>query len=341
MTLRRKTGPEEPSHAPILEMGVMRWNAWRNENPQTIPNLFEASFPGADLSGANLSRADLRGAHFAKADLRSAVLDGADLYRSVLWRVNLSDATLVGADLSSSNLNGAILSRADLRNVNLRFARLAAVDVSSARLSGCSVYGCSIWNLKGIPSEQLNITITPVSEPAVTVDNIEMAQFIYLLLKNEKIRHVIDSITSKVVLILGRFTPERKAILDAIREALRRRDYVPVMFDFEKPLSRDLTETISTLAHMARFVIADITGARSIPQELQAIVPDLPNVPVQPLLLKSESEYGMFEHFKYYPWVLEAVLYENEHELLANLEMKIILPAEKLLAKRPGVSRAL
>jgi len=66
------------------------------------------------------------------------------------------------------------------------------------------------------------------------------------------------------VLILGRFAPERKAILDAIRDALRTRDYLPVLFDFEKPSSRDITETVSTLAHMARFVIADITDAKSI-----------------------------------------------------------------------------
>jgi hypothetical protein len=35
---------------------------------------------------------------------------------------------------------------------------------------------------------------------------------------------VIDAITSKLVLILGRFTPERKTILDAIRDELRKRD---------------------------------------------------------------------------------------------------------------------
>ena len=42
----------------------------------------------------------------------------------------------------------------------------------------------------------------------------ELAQFIYLILNNEKIRDVINTLTSKSVLILGRFNiPERKAIL--------------------------------------------------------------------------------------------------------------------------------
>ena len=48
--------------------------------------------------------------------------------------------------------------------------------------------------------------LVPRPEPKVTVDNIEVAQFIYLLLHNGKIRDVIDTVTSKAVLILGRFT---------------------------------------------------------------------------------------------------------------------------------------
>ena len=74
--------------------------------------------------------------------------------------------------------------------------------------------------------------ITPRYEPEITVDNIEVAQFVYLLLHNEKIRDVIDTVTSKAVLILGRFTAERKAVLDALREELRKRDYLPILFDF-------------------------------------------------------------------------------------------------------------
>ena len=50
------------------------------------------------------------------------------------------------------------------------------------------------------------MTITTAREPEITVDNIEVAQFVYLLLHNQKIRDVIDTFCKKVVLILGRFT---------------------------------------------------------------------------------------------------------------------------------------
>jgi hypothetical protein len=109
-----------------------------------------------------------------------------------------------------------------------------------------------------------DLVITPHNEPKITLDNLDVAQFIYLLLNNERVRDVINTITSKVVLILGRFADERKPVLDAIREELRRHDWLPVLFDFAKPTSRDITETVSTLAHMARLVIADITDAKSM-----------------------------------------------------------------------------
>ncbi len=218
-------------------------------------------------------------------------------------------------------------------------AVLVETNLEGSTLTACSVYGISAWNVRLEGAIQSNLVITPHDESVIQVDNLEVAQFVYLLLNNERIRHVIDTITSKVVLILGRFTPERKVVLDTIREELRRRDYLPVLFDFEKPSSRDLTETVRTLAHMARFVIADITDAKSIPQELIAIVPSLPSVPVQPLLLESQHEYGMFEHLRRYPWVLEPVLYEDQETLLRELERKVIAPAEakanEQMRKRP------
>jgi hypothetical protein len=84
------------------------------------------------------------------------------------------------------------------------------------------------------------------------------------MLNNKKVRNVIDTITSKVVLILGRFTDERKAVLDALREELRKRNYLPILFDFDKPTNQTTDETITLLARMSRFVIADISDAKSV-----------------------------------------------------------------------------
>src|SRR5262249_59385709 len=140
-------------------------------------------------------------------------------------------------------------------------------ELSGADLTGCHIYGVSAWGLKlDEGTKQHHLVIS--SEPEITVDNIEVAQFIYLLLHNEKIRYVIDTIGRKAVLILGRFTADRKAVLDALRQELRKRDYLPILFDFEVPTTRDITETVSLLARMARFIIADLTDPSSIPKPL-------------------------------------------------------------------------
>lgn len=128
-------------------------------------------------------------------------------------------------------------------------------------------------------------------------------------------------------------------MLDALREELRQRDYTPVLFDFDKPRSRSTVETVSTLAHMARFVIADLTDAKSVLQELQAIVPSNPSVPVQPLILIGQDEPGIFDFFRHYPWMLEAYRYPNTAGLLAAVTDRVIAPAELVLSKADPARR--
>jgi hypothetical protein len=200
-------------------------------------------------------------------------------------------------------------------------------NLERANLTECSVYGLAAWNVNLTGAQQSDLVITTEGEPEITVDNLEVAQFIYLLLHNEKIREVIDTIAKKAVLILGRFTLERKAVLDAIREELRCQNYLPILFDFEKPASRDLTETISTLAHMARFIIADLTEPSSLPKELEAIVPTLA-VPVQPVMEGVTRPYAMFPDYWKYSWVLKVYRYESREGLIAVLGDKVIAPAE-------------
>jgi uncharacterized protein YjbI with pentapeptide repeats len=336
-----------------VEHGNVAWGHWRSAHPDIRPdlsgaNLYRANLSEVDLSGANLSRtnlsgANLRGADLSRADLRGAYLSQANLFAANLSGSDLTEANLSGVNLLVANLSGVSLLRASLNNVALSGADLSRADLreaylmgsvlvetnfEGADLTGCFVYGVSAWNLKLEGTKQLNLVITRYDEPVITVDNLEVAQFIYLLLHNKKIREVIDTNTSKAVLILGRFTPKRKAVLDAIREELRRQNYLPILFDFEKPATRNFTETISTLAHIARFIIADITEAKSIPQELERIIPDLPSVPVQPILQASAKEYGMFLDFKNYPWMLETYRYQNVKGLITALPEKVIAPAE-------------
>jgi hypothetical protein len=173
------------------------------------------------------------------------------------------------------------------------------------------------------------LVVTPLGQPEITVDSIEMAQFIYLLINNARIRDAIDAISSKAVLILGRFAPERKATLDALRVALRNRNYLPIVFDFEKPRHRDFTETVSTLAHLSRFVIADLTDPRSIPQELTAIIPRLLSVPIRPLLRGTETEWAMFSDLKRFPQVISPFHYIDDQMLLASLDKDVIACAEQ------------
>jgi hypothetical protein len=331
-------------HLEFLKLGTPDWNRWRKENPSVVPDLSGAHLrtvrlSGADLAGANLeltylgdadlSGADLSRANLSQAYLRSArlpgvmleharvvetELSGADLSGGRLAGANLHAARLRGADLTDTDLQGATLSRADLRQ-----AIAVGTNFRDADLSCSSVYGISAWNVDLRGATQHDLVITPDDENTITTDNLAIAQFLYLLLHNERIREVIETVGKKAVLILGRFSAERMPVLNAIRDALRQQNLVPVLFDFEGPRNRDLTETISALAHLSRAIIADLTDARSVPQELTAIVPSLPSVPIQPIVAQSGREYTAFEHLARYPWVADVFRYRQLEELIAWL----------------------
>jgi hypothetical protein len=209
-----------------------------------------------------------------------------------------------------------------------------------ADLTGCRVYGVSAWGLKLERTKQENLVITRWDEPAITVDNIEVAQFIYLLLHNQKIRDVVDTITSKAVLILGRFTDGRIAILERLREELRKRNFLPIVFNFDKPESTDFTETVRLLAGMSRFVIADITKPKSTPLELQAAIPER-MIPFATIIEDGEAPFAMFQDLwiKHKGWVFPPIAYSSVEELIRGLDKGIIDPAEERF-KELAIERA-
>ena len=341
-------------HLTRLREGVTAWNLWRTQNPHVNVDLQDAVLPEhdfnkIDLHQANLWNANLVDTYLREADLTAASMSSAQLQDADLTQANLAGARMIGASLRHTTLRGANLRDADLSHTDLTDTDFSGADLSGARLyqatlvgtnleganlTGCSVYGVSTWDLKLQGAIQSNLVITRPLESPIQVDDVEIAQFVYLLLHSAKLRDVIDTIGKKAVLILGRFTAERKQVLDSIRERLRQLGYLPILFDFERPSTRDTHETIVTLAGLARFIVADITDPKSIPQELGSIVPNLPSVPVQPILQDGYEPWGMYDHIRRYPWVLPVVRYANEHTLLAELQARVIDPAEDQAKRR-------
>jgi hypothetical protein len=147
------------------------------------------------------------------------------------------------------------------------------------------------------------------------------------------VSRLLSDIAARGVLVLGRFTRERKAVLDSLRAALERlpAGYVPLVFDFDKPGDRDLIESIVRFAAVSRFVIADLSDPKSVPAELQAIVPQFPSLPVVPIIEAGQRVYPVSDHVLRRTNVLNPVIaYRDIDHLLAVLDDAIVAPAEAL-----------
>ena len=285
----------------------------------------ESSFSKAKLSGCNLRGASLHGADFTLADLEKTKLQGAYLENACFDRANLAGASMVKAILINANLKDANLENANLEETNLSHADLHKANLKGAKLNRSLVHGVAAWNLQlDAKTEQSELYISGEHEPDLTVDDIEVAQFVYLLANNSKLRNLLGTITNKAVLILGRFTPERKAILDLLRTELRKRNFVPIIFDFEKATTKDFTETIKVLAGLCVFIVADITHPKSSPLELQATVPDY-MTPFVPIIQENDDPFSMFTDLQQkYDWVLEPLKYPSKVVLRKAIDRGII-----------------
>jgi uncharacterized protein YjbI with pentapeptide repeats len=302
---------------------VLRWAQLNNTNLSGA-NLNQADMRNIDLTQANLSQAKLSEADLSNANLIQADLSNSDIRHSTLrcaklHGVNLTDANLFGSDLTEASLVGS-----DCSGVNFSMAMMTSTDLQKSRLVNCRVYGASAWDLNLQGAVQRNIIVTQQGEAEITVDDLEVAQFIYLILNRDKLRNIINTINTKAVLILGRFTPERKVVLDLVAEELRKNNLLPIIFDFQRPTGRDFTETIKVLAGMSLFVIVDITNPKSSPLELQATIPDY-QIPFVPIIQEGEKPFSMFNDLiNKYHWVLQPIQYSSLEQLRQKFKVAII-----------------
>jgi hypothetical protein len=140
------------------------------------------------------------------------------------------------------------------------------------------------------------------------------------------------------VLIVGRFRRDRRKLLEAIRTELRQRDYLPMFLDLESPAEANLKEMLDVLIGLSRFIIADLSGARDYPAEMELMAPAALEAPVQLLVSHENSGNGPLNAFSARPPFLEPFTYANHDELLSSLSAKVIDPPEKKLKgiQEPG-----
>lgn len=293
-------------------------------------NFFNAHLNFSYLSFANLEKASFYGASLREADLTYAYVSESNLTTAQLTNAHLANANFYGADFTDTDLSGA-----DLRNANLKGARLVRTNLKEANLTNCQIYGISAWDVQIEATIQDNLVITLSNQPVIAVDNLEVAQFIYLLLQYKKLRDVLNSVVERGVLILGRFGGGGLELLHSIAAKLRDMNYLPIIFDFERPESRDFTETIMTLAGLSRFVIVDLSGP-SIPNELRATIPHF-KIPFVPIIEEGRKVYSMFSDLLGYTWVLRPVEFSSTEQLLELLPSRVIEPAEEKFKERQAL----
>lgn len=266
----------------------------------TLARMCHCSLFNGTLESAQLVTADLIGADLGYARLGRADLTGADLTNAQLPKAQLLAATMDGSIARSANLSEANLTGASLRGVDLRHALLVGADLSGATISQCAVYGVSAWDVKSATAIIADLVITADYQPTLTIDDLELAQFIHMITNNEKVAQAVDVMRTKVVLILGSFDDSTKPTLDDMKRVLRRKNLVPMVFDFEKPASQRLIETVRTLALLSAFVVVDLSRPAGQLVEL-GIVGDT-RVPFATVMVKDTVPTAMLKALGDYYW---------------------------------------
>jgi len=95
----------------LREERIEEWNAFRDLNPQWIPNLSGIDLQKLDLRVVNLDGVTIGNANFSDSDLSFATLVGASIKYSRFDRARLYCAVLDQADIAGCNFTNADLNR--------------------------------------------------------------------------------------------------------------------------------------------------------------------------------------------------------------------------------------
>lgn len=287
-----------------------------------------------NFSGVNFYRSSFEGGWFSDANF-----EGANFYEADLSRANLSNTNLRNCNFRKAYLDRANLSGAKIINANLNRATLVNANICSARIENCIVYGVSAWGLitdintfqRNLMMEDTNVTGDNIMEEVaritehypLMVDDIEVAQFIHFIKNYSNLGKGLTAMLEKGVLLLGKFREGGREILEKVAGIVRSRKLIPIIFDFDGPRGSNIIETVTVLAGISRFVVANLNGS-SVPAELERITANFKR-PIITYLNSAEEDkiYAMFSDKLSLSNVL-IFKYANELELSEKLDRKLL-----------------
>ena len=309
--------------------------------------LKDADLTGAKLDKANLEHVNARSAIFDDvmaqepnfevgtlrgARFRRARISGGRFHRAYLRDTNLKDAAFTDCWFRFANFEGARCENTDFSGSDLRYASMVKTNLKGASLTDVHVFGISAWGVETDASTRQDLIVgrkEDEREAPLRAHDLQTAQLLGLMLDGAGVRAVLDSMTSKLVLILGSFSPAEKTVLDALRATLQSHGYIAVEFDFERPSDRDYAETVLTLVGMSRFVVADFTNAKEVRAEVAQARRQYLRVPIIPIARDGASlPITMVNSFM--PEELQLLVrYQTVDDLLLKVQVSIIRPAEE------------
>lgn len=356
-------------HFNLFLQGPKVWNEWRKENPQIEPDLsdefiyphFARKEKDRPLYKGDITSSDpeipfnFSRTNFHKSSFESAIFPKADMTNCYLYEADMSAAGFPGADFSGSMIRKAYCSGTDFTDAIfidcvLNNSTIIRVNFSGVRLEGCNVYGVSAWEIKAnekTVQKELFLhrdnfsrkDIGQSSDVLSYVDDLALAQFFYFLNQPDGFGKSLKQLNKRSVLLLGKFKEGGLELLKTVGEMLRRRNYIPIVFDFDPSEHTSLIENVTTMAGLSRFVLANLEG-NSVPAELAKVTSNYRN----PVIgwIHDDKHHEVYAMFKDVAALANAQYFTYTNELNLEVQLdKVIVKAEEyieLLSKHTSVS---
>ncbi len=335
----------------ILEMSFNKrdpiiWNSWKRSIDFGDSAIELEGFSFQKFSLSTVSKFDFSNTSFKNCEFINVSFHQCNFERSSFFQCKFIDAgtrlifchfrdcKFEECHFEDITLSGSVFNYSRFLKCNVIKSSLVEASLVGCRfieslVDDCNISGASIWDITVEDTTQSNLKINygKGKSQELIFQDLALANALYIFASNNKnFAGFLDKKSTNFVLILGRFGANLDN-LNMIAEALRSRQFSPIIFDFEV---EDLTliETIKFLALLSKFIIVDISNPKSVPSELEAIISTV-IIPIVPIVISEYNPFGTFSAYSNLPNVLKPILFDTVQQIVDQIDELIIKRANE------------